>query len=279
MMDLISSQLGYAISILLVLGTTIYYYIKKKISEKLLFQDPPPKEDCPICMLPMPYTEGLCGVGMVYMSCCGKYICKGCAIATREEIAKGNIKRLCPFCRMRLPKSNEESPHPSSDNEWLKRIKDRMELSDAEAFYELAEHYRDGENLVNALNSAAKLGSIRAHARFAAAYFRDLGIEENINIEKAKALHHCKLAAIGGHEIARFHLGAIECKNGNMDTAMKHYIISAKSGYDGALKVVGVGYEEGYVTKDEYASTLRAYQVSTDEMKSVEREIAALLED
>lgn len=236
-------HIGYAISILLVLCTTIYYYIKKKISDDKLFQDPPSKEDCPICMLPMPFANELCGVMTIYQPCCGKILCSGCVIKSSKEMAKGNIKQLCPFCRMELPKSKEES------SEWLKRIKDRMELSDAEAFYELAGHYRDGVNVVNALNSAAKLGSIRAHARFAAAYFKDLGIEENINIEKAKALHHCKLAAIGGHEIARFHLGAIEMKNGNMDTAMKHYIISAKSGYDGALKVVGVGYKDGLVSK------------------------------
>jgi len=26
-----------------------------------LFLDPPPKEDCPICMLPMPHASGACG--------------------------------------------------------------------------------------------------------------------------------------------------------------------------------------------------------------------------
>lgn len=27
--------------------------------EELLFRDPPPNEDCPICMLPMPYQSGV----------------------------------------------------------------------------------------------------------------------------------------------------------------------------------------------------------------------------
>ena len=71
MIDLISSQLGCAVSILLVLCTTIYlifnhYNAKRKkdsldkmaISDDKLFQDPPPKEDCPICTLPMPFASG-----------------------------------------------------------------------------------------------------------------------------------------------------------------------------------------------------------------------------
>ena len=28
--------------------------------DKLLFADPPPNEDCPLCMLPMPFASGLC---------------------------------------------------------------------------------------------------------------------------------------------------------------------------------------------------------------------------
>ena len=32
-----------------------------------LCQDHPPKEDCPICMLPMPYASGVCKVHTTYM--------------------------------------------------------------------------------------------------------------------------------------------------------------------------------------------------------------------
>ena len=38
-----------------------------------------------------------------------------------------------------------------------------------------------------------------------------------------------------------------------------------------ALKAVGQGYKDGFVTKDDYASTLRAYRDAVAEMKSVQR--------
>ncbi len=44
-----------------------------------------------------------------------------------------------------------------------------------------------------------------------------------------KANHHWKLAAIGGHEKARFNLGSMDYNDDNIDRAMKHYIIAAKS--------------------------------------------------
>jgi len=47
-----------------------------------LFRDPPPKEDCPICMLPMPHASGVCEVRTSYMACCGKILCEGCVFAT-----------------------------------------------------------------------------------------------------------------------------------------------------------------------------------------------------
>ena len=58
-----------------------------------LFQDPPPRDECPICLLPMPFTEGICGVTTVYLPCCGKVICDGCSMAEDEEMKKGNIKQ------------------------------------------------------------------------------------------------------------------------------------------------------------------------------------------
>ena len=45
------------------------------ISDDDLFKDPPPKEDCPICFLPMPYAIGGFGVQTKYQPCCGKILC------------------------------------------------------------------------------------------------------------------------------------------------------------------------------------------------------------
>ena len=99
------------------------------------------------------------------------------------------------------------------------------------------------------------------------------GVEEDHN----EAAYYYKLAAIGGHEVARHILGILEEVNGNFDRAMKHYIIGARSGDDKSLKEIGKGYKYGLVTKDEYASTLRAHKECQDRMKSAQREEAAHL--
>jgi len=241
------------------------------ISDDKLFQDPPPKEDCPLCMQPVPYAIGLCDVGATYMPCCGKSICEGCVVAAHRSMIKGELNGLCPFCRLRLPKSNDVN------RKKLKQCKQRMELDDASAFYTLGRAYLhaswglpfDDEEAMKWLKKAADLGHPDAHFLIANAYYEG---QHGVDIDINKAIHHWKLAAIGGHETARLNLGSMDYNDDNIDRAMKHYMISAKSGYDQALKRVGQGYKDGHVTKDEYASTLRAYQMSVNEMKSVERD-------
>ena len=100
-------------------------------------------------------------------------------------------------------------------------------------------------------------------------------LREGVEKDREKAIYHAQLAAIGGHEISRHNLGVAEGKLGNYHRAYKHCIIAAKSGMDESLKKVGDGYKAGYVTKDEYATTLRAYQQTRDAMKSEQRARAA----
>jgi hypothetical protein len=237
------------------------------ISDEKLFADPPPKEDCPICMLPMPFATGICGVRTTYHPCCGKTICEGCVLAAQIEMHKGNLKELCSFCRVPCLRN--------SNKELMKRFEKRTKLNDANAFRRLGDAYDIGEwdlpeNRKKALElwtKAAELGSLDAHYELACAYHDGQGVEFDMD----KAIHHFTLAAIRGDEFARNNLGAIEEANDNINHAMKHYIIGARCGNGDSLKKVGVGYKSGYVTKDDYASTLRAYQVSLDEMKSEQR--------
>lgn len=235
-----------------------------------LFQDPPPREDCPICMLPMPYKSGLCDVNMVYHSCCGKVICTGCLVAAEVEIDKGKMKELCAFCRV--------API-SLDNEEINRYKKRMKLNDSGAFFMLGGAYaraelglqEDMSKTLELWNKAADLGSLKAHYSIGIMYNIGDGVERDLD----KAIHHWKLAAMGGHEMARQHLGMAEIQSGNIDRAMKHFMIAARSGEKYSLKVVGDGYKAGHVTKDEYTRTLRAYQETQEGMKSTQRTKAA----
>jgi len=51
-------------------------------------------------------------------------------------------------------------------------------------------------------------------------------------------------------------------------------MISARAGHDESIDQVKQGFVDGYVTKEEYANTLRAYQ---NEMKSDARDAAVEL--
>jgi len=159
------------------------------------------------------------------------------------------------------------------------QYKKRMKLNDSEAFHELGNsYYRGGMGLPQDNRKAfelwkrgAELGSITAHYCLGIVYRTGRGVD----IDKERAAYHMKLAAIGGHEVARHALGMIELESGNIDRAMKHFMIAARSGFDESLKGVGEGCKGGFVTKDEYTSTLRSYQNIRNEMKSDQRTKAA----
>lgn len=247
-----------------------------EISDEDLFAVSPPKEDCDICFLPMPHAADLCGVAKTYMPCCGKQLCHGCMDTAVGEMKRGNIKKWCPYCRVPMPKTEEE---------YMRRLKKRIEVDDDEAFFLLGIKYQHGscglpKDSVKAIEmyiQAAYLGSCRAHYQIAISYhhFDCGGVEKNVN----KATHHYKLAAIGGHEGARHSLGMLGAQKGclgfehadNFDAAYQHFIIGAMDGYDESLKFMRGGYKAGYITKDGYADILRAYQYISNSMKSEQR--------
>ena len=95
--------------------------------KEALFNQPPPNDDCPICLSTLPSLM----TGRKYQTCCGKVICSGCmhAVIIMDEYAK------CPFCR---------SPHPKSDEEIVERTKKRVEKDDAIAIHNLGWYYHMG---------------------------------------------------------------------------------------------------------------------------------------
>ena len=80
-----------------------------ELHDGALFKEPPPREDCPICFLPLPLNTG----ESVFQSCCGKLICIGCIVAMMKETrGRGKKKDLCAFAGNQVPvqkkmKSNE----------------------------------------------------------------------------------------------------------------------------------------------------------------------------
>ncbi len=75
-----------------------------------------------------------------------------------------------------------------------------------------------------------------------------------------KEVYHMETAAIGGHAPARHNLGCYEVQNGTTERAVKHFLISANLGYDRSVGAIRELHTRGSVSKEVYATALRAYQ-------------------
>jgi len=194
-----------------------------EIHDEELFKQPPPEEDCPICFIQIPSL----GTGRTYMTCCGKGICNGCLFAPVYDDQGNKVNNhRCPFCR---------TPPPKTDEEIINRLTKRVEAGDAEAMYSLGNWYHTGmydfpqdhTKALELFHRAAKLGHANAYFYIGWAYQFSKGVER----DEKKAQHYVELAAIGGSEETRYYLGVGEKMKGNMDRALKHFMIAAKTGH------------------------------------------------
>ena len=218
------------------------------------------REECPICLIPLingNQTE-------TFRSCCGNVICNGCIYAMASQ-----GKDLCAFCR---------TPYSSSNEEEIKRVKKLMDKGNGEAFYALGGCYNDGDlDLSQDYQKANELFLKAGELGCAGAYYtlgQSYRAGEGVDVDMKKAKRYWELAAMNGSIDARYNFGALEDKAGNIHRAMKHVTLAARAGHEKSLEGVKHGFKVGLVTKDEYASTLRAYQKIQDEMKSDAREKA-----
>ena len=118
---------------------------------------------------------------------------------------------------------------------------------------------------------AGELGCTSAYNDIGITYRTGEGVERNMK----KSMYYSALAAMGGDVTARHNLGCFEEEAGNMDRAVKHYMIAAGAGYDDSLKAIRDGFLNGQVTKDDFEKALRAHKEAKDELKSDQREAAA----
>jgi len=233
-----------------------------ELHDEQLFKEPPSREECPICMSPLPYG----GNTATFMTCCGKVICHGCIFTMKKS---GGGKDLCPFCR--IPDVFYQ--------EHVERVNKLMEKGNANAFNHLAGFYAQGINgMPQDYQKANELFLKAGELGYAEAYF-NLGLSyqngDAVEVDMKKAKHYFELAAMGGNVKARTNLGFTEGQAGNHHRAYKHLLIGARAGDDLSLENVKRGYKYGLVTKDEYADTLRVYLERQKEMKSDERDKAA----
>ena len=177
---------------------------------------------------------------------------------------------ICPFCR---------TPMPTSDREIIERIKERAAAGDARAINILGGYYYRGvmglpQDYGKAMKlslRAGELGCASAYGRIGFAYDTGRGVGRDTK----KAKHYYELAVMKGDVASMYNLGVVEYNAGNMKRAMKHFMISARSGDDKSLKAIRECYLEGHATKDEFEKALRTHKEASDEMKSDQREAAA----
>jgi TPR repeat protein len=275
-----------------------------ELRDEALFKDPPAKEDCPICFLPMPVrilscislppatltsvpindfaiaNEDLASMFMgQYYSCCGKSICVGCVHSVNQT---GNIGK-CPFCNSdRRGKTDEED---------VEDLMKRVAAIDADAMYILGDIYlsglkgvqQDKTKATELFTKAIELGCSKAHYLLAEVYY------EGRIMKKAK--FHYEAAAMAGHEVARYNIGTLEVNSGNgergfNERAIKHWTIAASAGHFGAMNKLITFFEEcknamhqlresfekDWVSSESIYKTLAAYNNSCVEMRSEARD-------
>jgi TPR repeat protein len=256
-----------------------------EIRDEALFKDPPAKEECPICFLPMPFKLISCMTlppatimsvpindfananellaklcTEQYYSCCGKSICGGCVYS----FSKSDNGEKCPFCNAeRMSKTDEDR---------VEEMMKRVEVNDAGAMTVMGSYYyhgklgllQDWEKALELWKQAAKLGSSQAH------YL--LGYDYRQRGDSKKAKFHYEAAAMAGHDGARFILANMEFDSGNVEQAVKHWIIAASAGSYHAMNTMRKLFENGLVSRESIDSTLTTYNNSCAEMRSEARD-------
>ncbi len=231
--------------------------------DELLFKQPESTHmgDCPICCLPL----SLDMTKSIIYTCCSKLICKGCDHANKiREYEMRLTENKCLFCR---------EPAPETDVEENKLRTKRIEANDTDAIcMEGLKQHEKGKyrKAFKFYTKAAELGDAQAHYGLAGLYKFGNGVEK----DEGKIIHHLEKAAIGGHPNARFNLGCEEEENGNIERAVKHWIIAATQGDDDAIKNLMIAFKLGLVKKDVLAATLRAQKAAVDATKSPQRKAA-----
>jgi len=238
---------------------------KKRAAElrgEILFKQPESSHfgDCPICYVPLRVD----GTKSSMMVCCSKIVCIGCDYANTKCELEGRSNPCCAFCR--LPRASTQA---EADRYVLKRV----EANDPVALCHMGNSRRmvgDLKGTFEYLSKAAELGDVTAHFNLSDLYQLGHGVAK----DKTKQLYHLEVAAIGGHASARHNLAAFEWNNGRREGAVKHLIIAAKLGFDPSLELLKQHYEMGGVSKEDFASALRAHHAAVNATVTPQRKAA-----
>ena len=112
---------------------------------------------------------------------------------------------------------------------------------------------------------AVKLSSSDAHYPLGSIYDES----ERGDLKKAKI--HYEEAAIAGHKTARYNIGTMDYKSGNLEQALKNWKIAASAGDYTAMHNMTIKFEDDAVSRESIESTLMAYNSICAKMRSEAR--------
>ena len=250
-----------------------------------LYAEPPPKEECPICMLPYSWNS----LHQVYASCCGNQICRSC-LYFADKNPKSTLAHNCAFCR---------------ESRLVSRLKKRMQLDDPRAFHQaytetalcsdvtLSEHNRSAPKSSEILGllyicRAAELGHARSILDLSVMFSAGNDLIES-NEERERLF--LDIAARRGDMHARHVLGHKNWLSGlgkgwfpdparQRESAMyykiaaKHFAISASYGHKGSMERLIKMNAQGDLSTEDLTKTVSAYRQCVKEEWSEEREEA-----
>lgn len=233
-----------------------------ELRDELLFKQPESSHlgDCPICCNPLRIDGTKAGV----MVCCSKFVCIGCDYINSKRELEGKLQPRCAFCRHPRAGTTEEADRLTAK---------RAAVNDPIAMCQMGNMCcleRDYNKAYEYHSKAAALGSVGAHFSLSNLYRTGQGVD----MDKKKEIYHLEEAAIGGHPTAREHLAIYEWDNGNFERAIKHLTIAATLGHDAALEQLKAAYSNGYLSKEDLASALRAHQAAVNATVTPQREKA-----
>ena len=251
-------------------GLIIYFLLLKEETKDIdLFAPITEREECPICMLVLPLY------GVTFFPCCGKRICDGCTnkVTDAEKNGKPLHELKCAFCQQLMIHIHD----PKSEIKALKRL---LKKNNCDAFMQMSSHYERGDGVFQSDTKAlemriraAELGNPNAYAIIGNYYRQGKGVEQ----DKSKTLEYLKVAAKKGSIEAHQTLARCNVRNGNFDKGMRHWRVAASAGDQDSMDDLMKAYKAKLLSKEELTQTLRAFQTSSNELKSKDRDEARVI--
>lgn len=228
-------------------------------------------------MLPLPLKAVEC----TFWSCCGKVICSGCIYDQVEADKKeGRITidtmraRICPFCR------TEEI-----NNNTIEKDVKLAKAGNHNAIYRIGSYNFHGEKFLQQdkeegikwWRRAAEAGSPWASHNLGVCYMDG----EVVGKDVGRALEYFQKSAELGAPQAFVGIGTVLMEKDAVKEAYLNHRKAVICGYSDkrVFDLLRKGYKDGFLTKEEYAYTLREHQKASDEMKSESREMMKKLRE